>query len=209
VTAPADFVHPLPDGLGDALHVAPLLCAGIIGYRALKRSGLRPGRSVALYGFGAAAHVALQVARAWDCEVHVVTREAEAIERARDLGATWAGTFGETPPSLVQHAVTFAPVGSVIPPAMEHLARGGTLSIAGIHLDEVPRMDYRKHLFQEKAIVSTTANTREDARELLEIAATGAIHTDVEEVPFDEANLALARLKEGSLAAQAAVLRIG
>lgn len=206
ITVPAAFAHPIPGTLGDDVHVAPLLCAGIIGYRALKQSGLRPGRSIALYGFGAAAHIALQVARHWDCETFVVTRDRDGVERAKRMGADWAGLSGEPLPHPVQHAVTFAPVGSVIPPAMEGLKRGGTLSIAGIYLDRVPGMDYEKHFFQEKAIVSTTANTREDARELLQLAAEGAFHSDVTTFPLSGANEALQRLKEGTLGAQAGVL---
>jgi propanol-preferring alcohol dehydrogenase len=208
ITAAAGYVHPVPDALGLDEAVAPLLCAGIIGYRALKQSGLRPGRSVALYGFGGAAHIALQVAAAWECEVFVISRTEASRERARKLGADWVGGPDATPPHPVDHAVTFAPAGAVIPGAMENLRSGGTLSIAGIYLDRVPPMDYDRHLFRERAIVSTTANTREDARELLALAAKFGIRTDVEVVPFADANDALRRLKEDALDAQAAVLRI-
>lgn len=209
ITAVAGYLHPIPDALGRDEDVAPLLCAGIIGYRALKQSGLRPGRSVALYGFGGAAHIALQTAVAWDCEVFVVSRTEASRGRARALGADWVGAPGEPFPHPVDHAVTFAPAGSVIPGAMENLRSGGTLSIAGIYLDRVPEMDYDRHLFRERAIVSTTANTREDARELLALAAEFAFTTDIEIVPLEEANDALIRLKEDALSAQAAVLRIG
>jgi alcohol dehydrogenase, propanol-preferring len=209
VVVPAAYAHPLPEGLGDDVHAAPLLCAGIIGYRALIRSGLRPGRRVALYGFGAAAHIAIQIARAWGCEVFVVTRGREGEERARKMGAAWAGAPGEAPPRPVDHAITFAPAGSVIPDAMRALRRGGRLAIAGIYVDRIPELDYDAHLFQEKEIVSVTANTRRDARELLDLASRIGIHTDVEVFPLEEANEALIRLKEDRLEAQAAVLRVG
>lgn len=209
VVVPAAYAHPLPEGLGDDAHVAPLLCAGIIGYRALKRSGLEPGRRVALYGFGAAAHIAIQIARAWGCEVFVVTRGRDGEERARGMGAAWAGGPGEMPPRPVDHAVTFAPAGSVIPDAMRALRRGGRLAIAGIHVDRIPELDYDTHLFQEKEIVSVTANTRRDARELLDMAARIGIRTDIQLFPLEEANEALVRLKEDRLEAQAGVLHVG
>jgi alcohol dehydrogenase, propanol-preferring len=209
VIVAAPFAHPIPDSFTDDAAAAPLLCAGIIGYRALKQSGLAPGRSVAFYGFGAAAHIAIQVARAWGCEVFVVSRGEDSLLRARGLGAAWTGLPGTRLPRPVQHAVSFAPVGSVIPDALRDLDRGGTLSLAGIYLDRVPQLDYEEHLFNERAIVSTTANTREDARELLEIAADHRFRTDVAEFPLDGANEALRRLKEGTLGAQAGVLRIG
>jgi propanol-preferring alcohol dehydrogenase len=208
VAVAAAYVHPIPDALGDDVHAAPLLCAGIIGYRSLRQSGLVPGRCIALYGFGAAAHIALQVAVAWGCEVFVISRDQPPLERARRMGAAWAGLTGERLPRKVDHAVTFAPVGSIIPHAMRDLRKGGTLSIAGIYLDRVPEMDYEEHLFEERRIVSTTANTRADARELLTLAARIGIRTDVETFPLEEASLALERLKAGTLNAQAAVLQL-
>jgi len=208
VTARAAYVHRLPDTLGSDVSVAPLLCAGIIGYRALKQSRLVPGERVALYGFGAAAHIALQVARAWRCEVYVVSRDEASLERARELGALWTGRIGEPLPHRVGHAVLFAPVGSLIPDIMRDLEKGGVLSIAGIYVDRIPELDYAAHLFGEKALVSTTANTLEDAHDLLELAATAHITTQVETFPFSEGNEALNRLKEGRLSAQSAVLKI-
>jgi propanol-preferring alcohol dehydrogenase len=208
IVAKAAFVHPIPETLGNDARVAPLLCAGIIGYRALRQSGFRGGGRLALYGFGAAAHIAIQIATGWGSEVFVVSRDEPSLVRARALGATWAGLTGERLPRLVDHAVTFAPVGSVIPDALADLRRGGTLSIAGIYLDRVPELDYETHLFQEKKIVSTTANTRADARELLALAGSMGIETDVQTFALEEANGALLRLKEGTLEAQAAVLLV-
>jgi propanol-preferring alcohol dehydrogenase len=205
---PAAFAHPIPEELGADVAVAPLLCAGIIGYRALKRCRLVPGHRLALYGFGASAHIALQIACAWGCEVFVVSREPETRARARAMGAAWTGAPGEAPPRPVEHAVSFAPVGSVIPEALAALARGGTLAIAGITLDRIPELDFTRHLFQERSLVSVTANTRRDARELLALAARLPIRTDVEPFPLAAANDALLRLKHGRLQAQAAVLTI-
>jgi alcohol dehydrogenase, propanol-preferring len=208
VVVPAAFAHPIPDALGDDVHVAPLLCAGIIGYRALKQAGLVPGARLALYGFGASAHIALQIARAWGCEVFVVSRDAAALERARALGAAWTGLSGEAPPRAVDHAVSFAPAGAVIPEAMANLARGGTLALAGIYVDRVPELDYERHLFYERRLVSVTANTRQDARELLAIAARVGIHTDVATFDLDDANRVLEAIKNDRLEAQAGVLRV-
>jgi len=208
VTARADYVHALPDTMGDDVSVAPLLCAGIIGYRALKQSRLTPGGRVALYGFGAAAHIALQVARRWRCDVYVVSRDEASLERARELGALWTGTIGTPLPHPVGHAVLFAPTGSMIPDIMANLEKGGVLSIAGIYLDRIPELDYATHLFGERELVSTTANTLSDARELLELAASHDFITQVETFPFADGNQALQKLKEGRLNAQSAVLRM-
>jgi alcohol dehydrogenase, propanol-preferring len=209
LVVPAAFAHLLPAELGgDDARLAPLLCAGIIGYRAIKRAGIAPGSRVGLYGFGSAAHIAIQILCAWGCEVFVVTRGRDAEERARRMGAAWAGGPGDPPPRALDHAITFAPAGSVIPDAMRALRRGGRLAIAGIYLDRFPELDYESELFQEKEIVSVTANTRRDARELLDLASRVRIETDVEVFPLEEANEALLRLKEDRLTAQAAVLRI-
>lgn len=209
VTVPAAYAHPIPRSLGSDEEVAPLLCAGIIGFRALRQSGLKRGRSLALYGFGAAAHIAIQVALGWGCEVYVVSRGEESLKRARKMGAVWTGLPGTPLPRKVDHAVSFAPVGSVIPDALKDLNPGGVLSIAGIYVDRIPELDYTEHLFEERSIVSTTANTRADARELLSLAGEFGIRTDVEPFVLEEANEALERLKDGRLRAQAAVLRIG
>ncbi|MFN2114303.1 MAG: zinc-binding alcohol dehydrogenase family protein [Anaerolineae bacterium] len=205
---PAAFAHPIPEQLGDDAHVAPLLCAGIIGYRALKQSGLRPGSPLALYGFGASAHIALQIAVAWGCEVFVASRTEDALIRARAMGASWTGQAGDVPEECVDHAISFAPAGWLIPGAMEALRPGGTLALAGIYTDRVPELDYDRHLFREKSIVSVTANTRSDAAELLNLAARIPLRTDIETYPLTEANTALANLKSNRLGAQAAVLTV-
>ncbi len=205
----AAYAHPIPDALGDDLHVAPLLCAGIIGYRSLKRSGISPGSRVLLVGFGGAAHIAIQVALALGAEVYAISPGSGSLARAEKMGAAWTGQPGDRPPHPVDHAVYFAPVGTEIPNTLASLRRGGTLSLAGIHLDRFPELDYEKHLFQERTVTSTTANTRADARELLTLAARLGITTDVQEFPFENANEALAKLSAGALSAQAAVLRIG
>lgn len=208
ITAVADYVHPVPEALGDDAGVAPLLCAGIIGYRALRQSGYTPGAPVALYGFGGAAHIAIQIARGWGSEVFVVSPGEGSLERARALGAAWTGRPGSRLPQKVPHAVDFAPVGSIIPDALADLDKGGTLSIAGIHVDRIPELDYETHLFQERSVVSTTANTREDARELLELAARFGVRTDIRRFGLQDANEALERLAAGTLGAQAGVLEI-
>lgn len=208
VTARADFVYPLPEALGEDEEVAPLLCAGIIGYRAIKRARLRPGGRLALYGFGASAHIALQIARHRHSEVYVVSRSEETAARARTMGATWAGTRVEEMPTLADAAISFAPAGAVIPPALRALKKGGTLAIAGIYLDRVPPLDYERDLFEERELVSVTANTYEDASELLALAAEAGIRAEVESFELAEANEALRRLKQNRLRAQAAVLRV-
>jgi propanol-preferring alcohol dehydrogenase len=206
ITAVASYVHRIPEGLGDDAHAAPLLCAGIIGYRSLKRSEIRPGARVLLVGFGGAAHIAIQIARAWGAEVYAISPGEDSLARAENMGAVWAGKPGNRPPKLVDHAVYFAPVGNEIRNTLASLRRGGTMSMAGIHLDRFPDLDYEKHLFQEKSVRTTTANTRADARELLTLAARLGVETDVETYPLEEANQALAKLKKGTLGAQAAVL---
>jgi propanol-preferring alcohol dehydrogenase len=158
---PEDFAYALPDALDD-ITVAPLLCAGIIGYRSLRRSGIRPGGRLGLYGFGSSAHIALQVARTWGCRIFVVTREATHRALARELGAEWAGDLGEPPPERLDGAVLFAPVGTLVPVALGALRPGGTLACAGIHMSEIPPLDYAAHLFEERTLTSVTANTRAD-----------------------------------------------
>ena len=166
----ADYAYRLPAELAPEL-AAPLLCAGIIGYRALKRSELVPGERLGIFGFGSSAHVVLEIARHWRCEVYVFTRQPHHQELAREMGATWVGQAGERPPHKVQSAILFAPAGNLVPVVLESLDKGGTLALAGIYMSPVPSLDYEKHLFQERTIRSVTANTRVDGRELLELAA--------------------------------------
>jgi propanol-preferring alcohol dehydrogenase len=201
-----DFAYPLPDSVAPA-QVAPLLCAGIIGYRAYKRSGVGPGGRLGLWGFGSSAHIAIQVARHHGCEVYVFSRGGEHRELAEELGATWVGDSFDIPPLPLDGAILFAPAGELVPPALEALDRGGRLAIAGIHLSDVPPLSYAKHLFQERTLCSVTANTREDGRELLALAAEIPIRTHVTPYPLEAANQALLDLKQDRIRG-AAVLEI-
>jgi propanol-preferring alcohol dehydrogenase len=190
---PADYAYRLPDGYPDA-QLAPLLCAGIIGYRALRRAGLPAGGSLGIYGFGASAHLTAQVALAQGARVHVLTRSAAAQRLALDLGAHSAGGASDPPPEPLDAAILFAPVGSLVPAALEALDRGGTLAIAGIHLTDIPALNYERHLFQERTVRSVTANTRQDGRDFLAFAAQHRLRVAVTEYPLTEADQALADL---------------
>lgn len=187
------FAYALPEGLADQ-DVAPLLCAGIIGYRALQRAELPQGGRLGIYGFGGSAHLTAQVALAAGATVHVMTRSPEARVLALALGAASAGDAADPPPEPLDAAILFAPVGTLVPPALEALDRGGTLAVAGIHLSDIPVLDYQRHLFNERNLRSVTANTRADGIEFLELAAR--IGIEVSSVPyrFDEADRALADL---------------
>jgi propanol-preferring alcohol dehydrogenase len=204
MTARADFAFPLPAGFDD-LAAAPLLCGGVIGYRSLKISGISPGGRLGLYGFGASALLALQVALHWGCEVFVATRSVREQERAREMGAAWAGGYTEQPPVPLDAAITFAPAGDVVVRALEAVDRGGTVAINAIHLDRVPEFSYDL-LWLERSIRSVANFTRADAREFLELAAIIPIRMSVEQFALDEANLALQRLAGGQISG-AAVLR--
>lgn len=193
--ARADFVYPLPEGFPD-LQAAPLLCAGIIGYRALRLSAILPRGRLGLYGFGASAHIAIQVARYWGCEVHVMTRGEEHRRLATELGAVWTGRAEDAPSSALDGAIIFAPAGQLVPQALRALRPGGTLALAGIYMTPIPELDYAL-LYGERVLRSVANSTREDARELLALAAAIPIHTEVEVFPLQEANRALRRLKEG------------
>jgi propanol-preferring alcohol dehydrogenase len=193
-----DFAYPLPQTL-DPVSATPLLCAGIIGYRALRRADLRPGCRLGLYGFGSSAHIAIQVARHIGCTVYVMTRDARHQELARQLGATWAGAATDRPPEPLDSAVLFAPVGDLVPPALEALDMGGTLAIAGIYLTDIPRLNYQRHLFHEKNLRSVTANTREDGRELLRLAAEIPLRPETTTYPLADANRALQQLKHDGI----------
>jgi alcohol dehydrogenase, propanol-preferring len=193
-----DFAYPLPPTLEDE-ETAPLLCAGIIGYRAIKRADVRPGSTVGLYGFGGSAHIAIQVLKHWNCRVFVMSRGGKHQELAEELGADWTGEAAERPPAPLDAAILFAPAGNLVLPAMEALHRGGILSIAGIYLTPIPTLDYERHLFYEKEIRSVTANTRADGNELLQLAAAIPIRTHTMPMALDEANRALQMLKHDEL----------
>ncbi len=204
---PAAFAYDVPDGLPDE-QAAPLLCAGIIGYRALRRANLPAGGRLGIYGFGASAHITAQIAMAQGAEVHVLTRDAAARELALSLGAASAGGAYDAPPVLLDAAIVFAPVGDLVPPALEALDRGGTLAVAGIHLSDVPQLGYQRHLFRERTLTSVTSNTRADGEELLRLAPRLGVTATVTPYPFDEADAALDDLAADRVHG-AAVLRIG
>jgi propanol-preferring alcohol dehydrogenase len=204
-TVPADFAHRLPAGYTDS-QLAPLLCAGIIGYRSLLRADLPPGGRLGLYGFGGSAHITAQVALAQGAEVHVMTRGVEARELALGLGAASAQGASDPPPVKLDAAILFAPVGDLVLPACEALDRGGTLAIAGIHLSEIPMLDYQRHLFQERQIRSVTSNTRADARGFLDFAGRHRIEVTTPEYPLAQADRALSDLAEGRIAGAAVLL---
>jgi propanol-preferring alcohol dehydrogenase len=195
--ARADFALHLPEGFADR-DVAPLLCGGVIGYRSLKVCGIKAGGRLGLFGFGASALLAIQVARHWGCEVHVCTRSAKEQERAIALGAAWAGGYDARPPALLDAAITFAPSGDVVVAALRALARGGTVAINAIHLDRVPQLDYQD-LWWERAIKSVANFTRADATEFLALAASIPIKTSIETHPLADANVALERISRGEV----------
>jgi len=200
----ADFAVRVPKGAAD--DVAPLLCGGVIGYRALKRSGIQPGQRLGLYGFGASASLAIQVARSWGCEIYVATRAERDRARALVMGATWAGGAIERPPVPLHAAVTFAPVGSVVIAALQALDRGGTVAINAIHLDQIPAFDY-DDLWWERSITSVANVTRRDAGEFLALAEQIGIETNPIPYPLDAASQALGDLEAGAIGAGAAVLQ--
>jgi propanol-preferring alcohol dehydrogenase len=194
-TVPEAFAYGLPPALGD-VEAAPLLCAGIIGYRALRLSTVAAGGRLGIYGFGSSASVTIQVALARACEVFVCTREPAHRELARTLGAAWVGATTEPMPRPVDGAIIFAPAGELVPVALRNLARGGTLALAGIHMSQIPPLDYAE-LFNERRITTVTANTRADGEELLAEAARIPIRPTVTTFPLEEANRALLALKRG------------
>jgi propanol-preferring alcohol dehydrogenase len=190
---PEAFAYAVPAVWDDA-EATPLLCAGIIGYRALRRSQVARGGTLALYGFGSSAHVTLQIARHWGCQVFVSTRNPAHRALARDLGAVWVGGPGERLPAPVSAAIVFAPAGTLVPVALRDLDRGGTLALAGIHMSDLPAMSYEPHLFWEKTVQSVTANTRADGEALLAEAASIPLRPRVTRLPLERANEALAAL---------------
>jgi propanol-preferring alcohol dehydrogenase len=202
---PEDFAYDLPEDRDDE-HMAPLLCAGIIGYRALKKAGAADGRRLGIYGFGSSAHIACQVAVYLGARVHVVTRSERARALALSLGAESARPPDEGPPEPLDGAVLFAPSGDVVPNALAALDRAGILAIAGIHLSAIPELTYDRHLFGEKVMTTVTANTRTDGREFLEIAALIPVETTTTSFPLDGADNALAALATGQLGGSAVLL---
>ncbi|MGW7243328.1 zinc-binding alcohol dehydrogenase family protein [Streptomyces sp. NPDC054804] len=195
-TVPADFAYRLPGTLEDVA-LAPLLCAGIIGYRALRRAALPPGGRLGLYGFGGSAHLCAQVALAEGATVHVLTRGAEARRLALELGAASARDASESPPEPLDSAVLFAPVGDLVPVALRALDRGGVLAVAGIHLSDVPALNYERELFYERELRSVTSNTRGDGREFLALAERHHVHATTHVYPLSAAPQALRDLKAG------------
>jgi len=191
--APEDFVYPLSEALSDE-QVAPLLCAGIIGFRCLRLSGVKSGSRLAFYGFGAAAHVAIQVARHWGVEVYACTRGKKHQELASKLGAVWVGEAAADPPVKLDAAIVFAPAGELVPPALKVLKKGGALVLGGIHMSPIPSFSYDL-LYEERLIRSVANNTRKDGEDFLRVAAETPVRTQVQTYPLREANRALNDLK--------------
>jgi len=190
-----DFLLPLPVGLDDAA-AAPLLCAGIIGFRSLRVAGVQPGESVGLYGFGSSASLAIQVLQSWNCEVYVSSRGQGNRDRAAALGATWVGKDGDKPPVPLDRAITFAPSGEVVIAALGDLRKGGVVAVNAIHMDKIPAFDYDSLLWGERQIRSVANMTRADARDFLEIAHKLVIRPKTTVLKLEEANEALAMLSK-------------
>jgi|SRR5215472_8314366 len=199
------FVYPIPDGFGD-LKAAPLLCAGIIGFRSLRLSGIGRGGRLGIYGFGAAGHVAIQVARHWGAEVYVCTRDERHQKLSVELGAAWAGGTIEEPPAKLDSAIVFAPAGEIVPAALKALRKGGVLALGGIHMSNIPTLDY-KLLYGERIVRSVANNTRQDGHDFLRTAAEIPIHTEIEVFSLRDANRALNALKNDAIRG-AAVLKV-
>jgi propanol-preferring alcohol dehydrogenase len=207
VVADEAYVYALPAAFDDVT-VAPLLCAGIIGYRALRRSDCPPGGRLGIYGFGGSAHLVAQVALAEGLRVHVLTRAPEARALALRLGALSAGAAADAPPEPLDSALLFAPVGTLVPVALEALDRGGTLAIAGIHLSDIPSLEYARHLFEERTLRSVTANTRADGRALLETAARIRMHVEAAPYPLEQADAALRDLAHDRVTGAAVLVMV-
>jgi len=197
MVVPAAFAYALPGNFSD-LEAAPLLCAGVIGYRALKLSNLQPCERLGLYGFGASAHIVIQIARHWNCEVCVFTRAESHRQLARQLGAAWTGAAGEPPPAPLDAAIIFAPAGKLVPDALRVLRKGGTLALAGITMSPLPEMEYQI-LYHERILRSVANSTREDVRSLLRLAAEIPVCTQIETFQLPEANRALQNLKSSRI----------
>ena len=203
--ARADFVFPLPAALDD-LHAAPLLCAGIIGFRSLRVAGVERGERVGLFGFGASAHLAIAVLRHWGCEVYVSTRGASHRKLAASLGAKWTGTENEKPPEPLDRAITFAPSGDVVIAALSSLRKGGVVAINAIHLDRIPEFNYDQLLWGERQLRSVANMTRSDARDFLRIAGDIGLRPKVTAFPLDQANEALLAVKSDSIDGAAVIV---
>ena len=197
ITVPEDFAIILPAALDD-LAASPLLCAGAVGYRALRRAEIEPGERVALLGFGSSAHLVMQVLRHWGCEVVVLTRGEGHRALARDLGAAWVGAADELPPETCDRAVVFAPVGELVPVALRAVRPGGTVSLAGIHMSPVPAMDYSL-LWRERSLRSVANLTRRDAEEFMSLAAEANVRAEFDAYPLSAANDALAAIAADSV----------
>jgi len=206
ILAPEDFIYAIPAGFPDE-QAAPLLCAGIIGFRSLRLSGIKAGGRLGFYGFGAAAHLAIQVARHWNVDVFASTRDIRHQELALELGAMWAGGTYDEPPKKLDAAIIFAPAGEIVPAALRALKKGGALILGGIHMSPIPSFSYDL-LYQERVIRSVANNTRQDGEDFLRVAAEIPIRTHVHVFPLVEANRALNALKNDAIPG-AAVLRIG
>jgi propanol-preferring alcohol dehydrogenase len=200
-----DYSYSIPDIFSDE-NAAPLLCAGIIGYRSYRLSGIRPGERLGLYGFGASAHLVLQLAHHQGCEVYIFTRAQSHRELAVKLGAAWVGAAEDTAPQQLDAAIIFAPAGALVPHALRALRKGGTLALAGITMSAIPQMDYSL-LYQERVIRSVANSTRQDCREFLELAAEVPLRTEIQIFPLEQANQALQALKKSEIRG-AGVLRI-
>jgi alcohol dehydrogenase, propanol-preferring len=205
IVAPEAFVYPIPSGLADE-HAAPLLCAGIIGYRCLRLAEVKRGARLGFYGFGAAAHVAIQVANYWGVDVYAATRDDVHQKLAMDLGAKWAGGTLAAPPVELDASIVFAPAGEIVPAALKALRKGGRLILGGIHMSDIPSFPYDL-LYQERMIRSVANNTRQDGEEFLRLAAEIPIRTHVQLFPLRDANRALNTLKSDGIAG-AAVLQV-
>ena len=200
-----EYAYAIPSEFSD-VEAAPLLCAGIIGYRALTLAAVRPGGRLGMFGFGSSAHVTIQIARARNLEVYVCTREPAHRQLARALGAAWVGDLREPMPHRTEGTILFAPAGDLVPVALRNLARGGTLALAGIYMTPIPRLDYEADLFYERGIRSVTANTRADGAALLAEAARARVQLSTTEFPLEVANQALELLKVGALSGTGVLL---
>ncbi len=198
LVVPEAFAYRLPEVFSDR-EAAPLLCAGIIGYRALRLSEVVPGGRLGLYGFGASAHLTIQVARHWGCEVYVFSRSEDHRRLALELGAAWVGSAQDTPPEPLESAIIFAPAGWIVSEALRVTARGGTVACAGIHMSPIPELDYRRHLYYERTLRSVTNSTRRDGEEFLRTAAEVPIRAETTVFSMSEANRALQALKAGEI----------